>query len=353
MTSPERAHGEAGNGTDPAGRPKRAGAQPRAALAVAGLLLLLGILLVALPRWKVARFEQWRGEQLERGVQVDATPAELELAWVRLGLTVVGGLCALGAFGVLVALARRLAAIRESANAKASDEQPLLGAALESIRASLDQVQGDVARTREELAEVRETPAPEQAAPAAPIRPCPVSTPLTTLVEEAQSPWAPQRLAALHSLRRLAGWDPEWAPVVVQILCAYLQQHAAAAGPDEEAPRRTLLGGSRLREPVAEAPTNRCGLTLQTALDVLGALPKEHLEHPLDLRGLDLRDLCLKGARLQGAMLEGTMLSGVSLAGSRLEGADLSGSRGLTAEQLAEAHTDENTRLPAALEQGG
>lgn len=350
MTSPEQVRGEADSGTDPEGRPTRSVARPRVALAAAGLLLLLGITLVALPHWKVTRFEQWRGEQLERGVQVQATPAEIELAWVRLGLTVVGGLGALGAVGVLAVIARRLADSRKSAAAEASTEQPLLGVALESICSSLEQVQGNVARTREELAEVRDRPAPEQAAPAAPVRPCPVSTPLTTLVEEAQSPWAPQRLAALHSMRRLAGWDPEWAPVVVQILCAYLKQHAAAANQDEEAPRRSLLGGRRLQEPAAEVPTNRCVLTLQTALDVLGALPKGRLERPLDLRGLDLRDLCLKSARLEGALLDGTVLSGVSLAGSHLEGADLSGSRGLTADQVAEAHTDAGTRLPAGLQ---
>ena len=332
MTSPERAHREADNGPDPEGGPPKSGARPRAALAALGLLLLIGLMLAALPHRKVDRFERWRSEQLERGVQVQTTPAEIELAWVRLGL---GGVVGLGLLGALVVLGRRLAASRESDAPHAPTEQPALEAALESIRSSLVEVQGEVVRTREELAELQAKPAPpQQAAAVAPVRTCPVSTPLTTLVEELQSSSVPQRLAALHSLGRLAEWDPEWVPTVAQVLAAYLKQHAPAGDPGEETRRRTLLGGSRLREPV-----------------VLGALPKEGLERPLDLRALDLRELCLKGAHLEGALLRGTLLAGVSLAGSHLEGADLSGSRGLTPGQLAEAHTDGGTRLPAALEQ--
>jgi len=349
MTSPERAHREADNGPDPEGGPPKSGARPRAALAALGLLLLIGLMLAALPHRKVDRFERWRSEQLERGVQVQTTPAEIELAWVRLGLGVVVGL---GLLGALVVVGRRLAASRESDAPHAPTEQPALEAALESIRSSLVEVQGEVVRTREELAELQAKPAPpQQAAAVAPVRTCPVSTPLTTLVEELQSSSVPQRLAALHSLGRLAEWDPEWVPTVAQVLAAYLKQHAPAGDPGEETRRRTLLGGSRLREPVAEARASRCEMTLQTTLDVLGALPKEGLERPLDLRALDLRELCLKGAHLEGALLRGTLLAGVSLAGSHLEGADLSGSRGLTPGQLAEAHTDGGTRLPAALEQ--
>jgi uncharacterized protein YjbI with pentapeptide repeats len=78
-----------------------------------------------------------------------------------------------------------------------------------------------------------------------------------------------------------------------------------------------------------------------------------------DLRGVNLQDAILAGAQLQGANFEeadlmmsdfkGAQLKGTRLAGAYLHGADLSEAVGLTAEQLKEIYSDENTQLPPGL----
>jgi uncharacterized protein YjbI with pentapeptide repeats len=77
------------------------------------------------------------------------------------------------------------------------------------------------------------------------------------------------------------------------------------------------------------------------------------------LRGANLQDAILAGAQLQNANFEeadlmmadfkGTQLKGTRLAGAYLHGADLSEAVGLTAEQLKEVYSDENTQLPPGL----
>jgi uncharacterized protein YjbI with pentapeptide repeats len=67
-----------------------------------------------------------------------------------------------------------------------------------------------------------------------------------------------------------------------------------------------------------------------------------------DLHGADLKNASLRGANLdhadlRGADLRRTDLTGASLWGAHLEGADLRWVTGLTASQLATAHSDDAT----------
>lgn len=67
------------------------------------------------------------------------------------------------------------------------------------------------------------------------------------------------------------------------------------------------------------------------------------------LRGASLRGACLIGARLRGADLRQTDLLGADLRGADLCGADLTGSLFVTGPQLAWAHGDAATMIPAAV----
>ena len=69
-----------------------------------------------------------------------------------------------------------------------------------------------------------------------------------------------------------------------------------------------------------------------------------------DLRGVSLRGAVLIGADLRGADLHLTDLLGADLRATDLRGADLSGALFLTRRQVAAAHGDAATALPAGLE---
>jgi uncharacterized protein YjbI with pentapeptide repeats len=73
-----------------------------------------------------------------------------------------------------------------------------------------------------------------------------------------------------------------------------------------------------------------------------------------DLRGTDLRGASLRGAYLIGADLRGARLdladvTGADVRGANLAGTDLAGTLFLTQVQLAAAHGDGETRIPAGL----
>ncbi len=93
--------------------------------------------------------------------------------------------------------------------------------------------------------------------------------------------------------------------------------------------------------------------------ELMGARLNDADLHGTDLRGANLQDAILVGAQLQNANLEeadlmmtdltGAQLQGTRLDGAYLHGADLRGAVGLTAEQLKEVYSDENTQFPPSL----
>jgi len=100
--------------------------------------------------------------------------------------------------------------------------------------------------------------------------------------------------------------------------------------------------------------------------DLRGADLRHAVLTPADLRGADLRKaklqfIVLRGASfegadlrgadlaiadLRGAYLEGADLQQANLQGAYLQGVDLRNVKNLTKEQVADARTDENTKLP-------
>jgi hypothetical protein len=68
-----------------------------------------------------------------------------------------------------------------------------------------------------------------------------------------------------------------------------------------------------------------------------------------DLDDADLRQADLTNATVYRAALQDTMLAGAVLTGADFSGTDLSATKGLTAEQLADAVIDAKTVLPGAL----
>lgn len=165
-------------------------------------------------------------------------------------------------------------------------------------------------------------------------------------------------------MERIAKDSPEDYWTIVEVLTAYVRQHApwppaAEGGPVEAA--AVPENGTAHQRPRAD---------VQAALTVLGrrVLPGQAEElYDLDLRRTDLRgaDLAyasfdnadlswsrLDGADLTRAQLTRTILQGVCLRqavmmGTRLEGADLTQAEGLTAAQIASAHVmGEGALLP-------
>jgi hypothetical protein len=216
------------------------------------------------------------------------------------------------------------------------------------------------------------------------------------------------RLGGIYALERIARESAEDHGPIMEVLTAYLREHALwkparavpwqpvrAVGPvqpkeqprgtDEDEPPRpradiqaiaTGLGRRseerrrqeqrrlHLRElelrraDLGDAHLERANLSRAhlERVNLIGAHLKgailwgAHLEkaalEKANLRGADLEKANLSGAHLEGADLTGAHLEGAVLAGAHLEGADLSDARALLRDQLHLAITDEATVLP-------
>nr|MDT0663846.1 pentapeptide repeat-containing protein [Micromonospora sp. DSM 115978] len=132
------------------------------------------------------------------------------------------------------------------------------------------------------------------------------------------------RLGGLYALERIAIDSPDDHRIVVEVLSAFVREHARPPAPG---PART---------PPPHAQDQRPATDVQTALTVLGRLPTRE-----GIPRADLADAHLPGSRLDGANLSGARLSRTDLAGSTLLGTNLSGARlhsaNLTGAWLADA----------------
>jgi hypothetical protein len=126
------------------------------------------------------------------------------------------------------------------------------------------------------------------------------------------------RLGAVYVLERLARESRDLHWPIVELLCAYVREHAAW----EEG-----------------RPAARLAPDVQGALSALGRRGGEHRRDGgmLDLNRTDLRGADLKGLDLRGASLVEVHLEEASLAGVQLEGADLRQAH-LTRADLVEAN---------------
>jgi len=202
------------------------------------------------------------------------------------------------------------------------------------------------------------------------------------------------RLGGIYALERIARDSKEDHPQVIEVLTAYVREHAPrpADGPDEAADQTpaaarlstdvqaalTVLGRRVVAHEQDAQPdldlgaaqlTNArlAGATLSWAnlsgADLRGAgLRRADLTwadlSAADLRGANLRGADLRWARLSGADLREADLSGASLSGARLSRADLSGTdlrgadlsgAGLSEANLDGSRYDQNTTWPAGL----
>jgi hypothetical protein len=114
------------------------------------------------------------------------------------------------------------------------------------------------------------------------------------------------RIGALYVLEQIAAESASQHWPIMEVLCAYLREHAGW---------------------VAERPRpERLPIDVQTVLTVLGRRTRAHERNEkLDLRGTDLRGAVLDGVHLERAILVGVHLEEASLQEAHLEAADLRG----------------------------
>jgi hypothetical protein len=190
------------------------------------------------------------------------------------------------------------------------------------------------------------------------------------------------RLGGIYALERIARDSETHYEPVMQVLTAFLREHARWQTEASALPPDVLV----------ESDVTKLRFDIQAAASVIGRRDRGH-ERPgysLNLGGVDLRRAMLQGADLEeadlaeahlewavlaaanlkdaylarahlerayvtwdadleGAVLEGAHLEGAVLKGAHLEGADLSKATGLTQSQLAEAIMDDHTKPPEYL----
>ncbi|MDQ6898070.1 MAG: pentapeptide repeat-containing protein [Candidatus Dormibacteraeota bacterium] len=124
------------------------------------------------------------------------------------------------------------------------------------------------------------------------------------------------RTAGVYALDQIARDSPMYTNAIVQILTAFVRQHA----------------GSRDVDPSKQVEEQSPPPDLQAAVTVLGRgrwyVGGRHLQFQLgdlDLRQLDFRGLNLEGAQLRRSNLAGATLIETDLEGANLEEADLEG----------------------------
>jgi Pentapeptide repeats (8 copies) len=179
-------------------------------------------------------------------------------------------------------------------------------------------------------------------------------------------------LGAIYALERIAKDSPKDRVPVMEILTAYVREHAA--GPPESQDR---ANAAHHRDEAAagaaertQAGRNELAKDVQAVIAVLGrreADPEKDLK--LDLRSThlmygmfaggklgDFRGVLLQGAHLERAKLVGTQLEGACLQGAYLQGADLEGAdlRGthLEGADLSTAVNLEKANLQGAVYDG-
>ena len=174
----------------------------------------------------------------------------------------------------------------------------------------------------------------------------------TKAVEQLGSDKIEVRLGGLYALERLMHDSPADRPTIIEVLAAYIRQHAQLGSPAPIALATTApLPSSRLRIAGLRRSTrlvlpDRPDADVQAALTVLGRRTPIANENAIVLTDTRLGGVGLVRADLSKAWLDGTDLSGAwldgtDLSGAGLTGVDLSGARvtrgALTPAQLASA----------------
>lgn len=195
------------------------------------------------------------------------------------------------------------------------------------------------------------------------------------------------RLGGIYALARITRESPEDHWPIMEILTAYLRQHARLGLDEARTPPEMVPDPEKLERPpdvqaIVSIIRNRSTyfhhgepdrLKLSYTNLSLTYLEDAHLESVdlehsrlwwsylngahLDeaaLTGADLRNAFLENANLIGATLHkadlGAMVEGANLNEAKLGGADLRKALGLTQDQLDQAYGNEDTQIPDNLE---
>jgi uncharacterized protein YjbI with pentapeptide repeats len=147
-------------------------------------------------------------------------------------------------------------------------------------------------------------------------------------VDQLGHPALDVRLGGIYSLERLARESPEHHPQIIEILAAYVREHApwpsrgtGRAGNGARPGAGTAGGAGHGSEARSRPPTD-----VQAALTVLGRRALEQdSDAPLFLSYSGLAGATLTGAHLERALLSGSSLDGADLFKAHLNAADLEG----------------------------
>jgi uncharacterized protein YjbI with pentapeptide repeats len=165
------------------------------------------------------------------------------------------------------------------------------------------------------------------------------------------------RLGGIYALERLARESRDDQGPIVELLTAYVREHAPAPAEHARGKPATLEPPERANHPKASAPSppdarHPPATDVQAVLTVLARRTTEHdLARPwrLNLRKVDLFRANLPGAPLQAAILIEAHLERADLRTARLESADLAGAH-LEGADLADAHLERAVLRGAHLE---
>lgn len=149
------------------------------------------------------------------------------------------------------------------------------------------------------------------------------------------APELTKRLGGIYALERVMRDSPKDHATVVEVLAAFIREHAPAPGLDAAAP--------------ADDADLRPAEHVQAALTVLGRRPVQEEPFRVDLRRTDLRGADLRGAHLHRARLQGSRLESADLSGSNLEEAELGGAR-MSGVHLTDARLDQAELTSAILD---
>jgi uncharacterized protein YjbI with pentapeptide repeats len=136
----------------------------------------------------------------------------------------------------------------------------------------------------------------------------------TKAVEQLGSDKIEVRLGGIYALERLMRDSSTDQPTIVEVLAAYIRQHAPPASLDEAKRRESARSGIIADSPDAD---------VQAALTVLRRRTAVAAENLIDLTGTHLAGANLDGANLTGAWLIGANLTRAWLSEANLTGADL------------------------------
>jgi uncharacterized protein YjbI with pentapeptide repeats len=140
-------------------------------------------------------------------------------------------------------------------------------------------------------------------------------------VDQLGHPALDVRLGGIYSLERLAHESPEHHPPIIEILAAFVREHA----PWPTRANGRAGNGARPGAGAADARL-RPPTDVQAALTILGRrLIEQDTDAPLFLSYTGLAGATLTGAHLERAMLSGANLEGADLFKANLTAADLEG----------------------------